>query len=88
MLYRVMKVDPADGTSLVVFTANDERGAMYQAVGLLGADPPLPMFWVENPDGIKIADPKAISDYADQHGYPNVWRARREIQKDRNETRR
>jgi hypothetical protein len=79
MLYHVMKIDPTSGDVGVVYWANDESDAMYLAVGLLGADPPFPLFWVEDPEGIQIADPKAISDYADRHGYPNVWRARRKL---------
>lgn len=78
MFYRVMRVDTSDGSSVEVFRANDEEGAWYLAAGLLQAKPPIPLFWVEAPDGSRIADPKAISDYADRNGYPNLWRTTRE----------
>jgi hypothetical protein len=73
MFYRVMRVDTSDGSSIEVFRANDEDGAMYLACGLLQAKPRIPLFWVEAPDGSRVADPKAISDYADRNGYPNLW---------------
>jgi len=80
MSYRVMRVDTSNGASIPVFpSVNDEWGAMYLAVSLLNAEEEIPLFWVEGPDGVRVADPKAISDFADQNGYPNLWRARRQL---------
>jgi len=77
MSFKVMKVDLSNGASVEVFRANDEWGAKYLAVGLLQANPAVPMFWVEDPDGTRVADVKEISDFADANGYPNLWRERR-----------
>jgi hypothetical protein len=77
MFYRVMRVDTSEGSSIEVFRDNHQEGAMYLAAGLLQAQPRIPLFWVEAPDGYRVADPKAISDYADRNGYPNLWRTTR-----------
>jgi hypothetical protein len=61
-----MRVDTSNGTSIPGSpSVNDKWGAMYLAVSLLNTEEDIPLFWVEAPDGVRVGDPKAISDFAD-----------------------
>ena len=76
MTFSVMKIDRPNEPETTVFKANDRWGALYLGVYLLNVEPEPAMFWVAGPDGYKVDDPKAISDFADKNGYPNAWRTR------------